>query len=227
MRFRRWWMALGSAVVVGAGCSAGQPSMPEPRPLVLRSGARLVIEDPERFRGLYDTLTLQLQNIIEDPSFFVSANPDPRDLYPWESLEIAPPDTVRVLYTRTAPDVRDIYEIYAHLHIMEYMGRLDEWLPAAVGLQGWELERAIVGRVVDFWLMGRALFDLAPYDLLDRLIYAQEAGQLDALLLTLRAHEFPEARADWLAENPDGPEAFRDWYRATIGEEPPEPTGGG
>lgn len=225
MRFGRGWLAVGSSVVVAvAACGGGQAAMPDPRPLVNRAGARLTVEDPEQFRGLYDTLQLQLQNIDLDPSFIMASEPDLRELWPWESLEIARanPDTVRIQFTRTSPDIRNLYEAYGHLHLMTRVDRLDEWLPSAVGLDGWELERAIVGRVADYWLMGRALFDLAPYPLLDQLMYARQDGQLDALLLALRGHEFPEARDAWIAENPNGPEAFEDWYRRTFEGDPPE-----
>lgn len=212
------------AVLALSGCATGPVELPEPRPLVIHSGQRLVVDDEERLREIYETLTLQAQNIEADPSFMIEAVPDARDVYPWETLEIEG-DTARVHFNRTVPDIRTAYDVYAHLHLMHRAGRLDEWLPEAVGLEGWELERAIVDRVADVWLLGRVMFDLAPYGLLDRLIYAQEAGQLDALLLTLRADEFAEARSAWLEANPDADEEFRSWYRQTFREEPPRPTG--
>jgi hypothetical protein len=213
--------------LAGAGCASGPAELPEPRPLVIHSGERLSVDDQERLRAIYETLTAQAANIEQDPSFLIVAEADARDVYPWETLEISPSgDTATVHYKRTVPDILTAYEVYAHLHLMHGMDRLDEWLPEAVGLEGWDLERAIVGRVADTWLLGRVTFDLAPYELLDRLIYAQEAGQLDALLLTLRASEFSEARQAWLDANPGADEAFRAWYRETFAEDPPPPPGG-
>ncbi len=218
-------VVLGSMLAVAA-CASGPVELPEPRPLVLHSGARLSVDDTERLRAIYDTLNREQENIVQDPSFFINAVPEARDVYPWETLEISG-DTANLSFQRTAPDIRPMYEVYAHLHLMARMGRLDEWLPEAPDATGWELERAIVARVADDWLLGRAVFDLTPYLLLDRLIYAKEDGQLDALLLTLRADEFPEARKAWLDANPGADQEFRDWYRKTFEGDPPEPPGGG
>jgi hypothetical protein len=211
-----------------AGCASGPPELPEPRPLVLHSGARLSVEDDERLQEIYQALTEEMENIEQDPSFLIDTQPDARALYPWETLEIIRAnrmDTARVHFQRTAPDIVTAYQVYAHLHLMREVGRIDEWMPEAAEAEGWALERAIVGRMTDVWLLGRAVYDLTPYVLLDRLIYAQEAGQLDALLLTLRADEFAEAREEWLAANPGADEAFRAWYRETFAEDPPSPTG--
>lgn len=215
-------LAAVAATVALAACAGGPTRLPEPRPLVLHSGARLLVEDEDRMRAIYESLQRELEAIQRDPSFLIETQPDARDVYPWETLEISA-DTARISFQRTAPDLLASYEVYAHLHLMHEMGRLDEWLPDAVGLEGWELERAIVGRVADVWLLGRAMFDLAPYTLMDRLIYAQEAGYLDALLLNLRAAEFAEARAAWLEEDPGADEAFRAWYRETFEGDPPGP----
>lgn len=213
---------IGVFVVVATltGCATGPAELPEPRPLVVRSGARLTVTDMERMRDIYDEVSRELRAIEVDPSFIIAARPDPRDLYPWETLEIEA-DTARVSFSRTTPDLRASYEIYAHLHLMRSMGRLEEWLPEAADAVGWELELAIMERVADSWLMGRAIFDLAPYPLMDQLIYAQDAGHLDALLLALRPNEFAEAREAWLAEDPDAQERFRSWFRETFDRDPP------
>lgn len=218
---------VGAAVLAVSlvGCASGPAELPDPRPLVVRSGARLTVTDMERMREIYDEVTRQLREIEVDPSFLIAARADPRDLYPWETLEIEG-DTARVSFARTTPDLRGSYEIYAHLHLMRRMGRLDEWLPDAADAEGWPLERAIMGRVADSWLLGRAIFDLAPYPLMDQLIYAQDAGYLDAMLLTLRPNEFAEAREAWLAEDPDADARFRAWFRETFDEAPPGSPGG-
>jgi hypothetical protein len=218
-------LAAAGALVVLPACASGPVQLPESRPLVLHSGARLQVDDDERMSEIYESLERQLDAIQRDPTFLIAVNTDARDVYPWETLEIEG-DTARIAFQRTAPDLSAAYEVYAHLHLMRVMGRLDEWLPDVAEAEGWELERAIVDRATDVWLLGRAVFDLAPYGLMDRLAYAQDAGYLDALLLTLRASEFPEARAAWLEANPGADEAFRAWHRQTFEEDPPRVPGG-
>ncbi len=211
-----------AAAATFAACSAGPSQLPEPRPLVIQSGARLTVSDMVRMREVYDDVNYQLQVIAQDPSFWIITSTDSRDVYPWETLELAP-DTARIRYQRTAPDLRGTYEIYAHLHLMSDQGRLDDWLPDHTQAEGWELERAIMRKVADSWLLGRAVFDLAPYGLMDEIIYAYEAGTLDGLLLNLRPVEFAEARDAWLADNPNADREFRTWYRDTFDREPPGP----
>lgn len=213
---------LGLMAALLTACSGGPNQLPQPRPLVIQSGARLSVSDMTRMREVYDAVNHQLSMIAQDPSFLISTSFDSRDVYPWETLEIAP-DTAWIRYQRTAPDLRGSYEIYAHLHLMRAEGRLDEWLPQQANAEGWELERAIMRKVADSWLLGRAVFDLAPYRLMDEIIYAYEAGTLDALLLNLRPVEFREAREAWLAENPNAYEEFQEWYRDTFDRSPPGP----
>jgi hypothetical protein len=215
-------LVAGAVLVVLAGCGAGPSELPTPRPLVIQSGARLSVTDMARLREIYDDVNHQLQEIAGDPSFWIETNTDSRDVYPWETLELAP-DTARIRYQRTAPDLRGTYEIYAHLHLMRAENRLDEWLPDQATATGFELERAIMRKVSDSWLLGRAVFDLAPYRLMDQIMYANEAGLLDALLLNLRPVEFEVERAAWLRENPGADEEFRTWYRKTFASEPPGP----
>lgn len=212
------------ALVTLTGCAGGPAELPDPRPLVVRSGARLTVTDLERMRTIYDEVSRELRAIEVDPSFLIAARPDPRDLYPWETLEIQG-DTASISFSRTNPDLRASYEIYAHLHLMRRMGRLDDWIPEAADAEGWELERAIMGRVADSWLMGRAIFDLAPYPLMDQIIYAQDAGYLDALLLSLRPNEFAAEREAWLENAPEEQERFRIWFRETFDREAPGPSG--
>ena len=223
------WRALVSAAAVAlaaSACASGPVQLPEPRPLILHSGARLAVDDEERMRAVYESLQRELDAIERDPSFMLVIDDDARDVYPWETMEISN-DTVRIAYQRNAPDIGASYQVYAHLHMMHELGRIDEWIPEAAGLDGWELERAIVGRMTDVWLLGRVHFDLAPYGLLDQLAYAQEAGHLDALLLNLRAAEFAQARAAWMEANPGADGAFRAWYRETFEGDPPGPVGSG
>jgi len=200
-----------------AGCAA-TAGLPKPRSLVMRSGARLTA-DQARMAVIDEWVREELRNIVEDPSFLIVAQAVEESVYPWEGFTIVG-DTATVNLQGSAPDARNHYEIYAHLRIMKKMDRLDEWLPDAVGLEGYELERAILARVADAWLYGRTIFDLAPYAPLDELIFANENGYLDAFILTARADEFRAERRTWLDENPNATQEYRAWFREIFERDP-------
>jgi hypothetical protein len=207
----------------GYACGGGL-TLPPPRPLVTTSGARLSA-DPDSLEVIYDWLVIQDQVIEEDPSFLIESVPSEEDNYPWETLVLAvhgaPGDTARYQYVRSNPDITDAYNIYAHLHLMRRLNRLEEWLPNQGSAEGFALERAIVGRMADAWLLGRTTFDTQPHQLLDELIYAKDAGYLDAFILTARPDDFAQEREAWLRENPQGLEQYREWFRETMGGDPP------
>jgi hypothetical protein len=104
---------------------------------------------------------------------------------------------------------------------MTTMGRQEEWLPEAPEAAGYELERAILSRAADAWILGRAVYNTVPYGPLDELAYAKEAGFLDAFIFTARPSEFAPARAEWVRANPGEMERYRDWFLETFNREPP------
>jgi len=225
---RRGGRALASMVaLVGlAACAQAAQMVPETRPVVNRQGARLML-DEERAQSAFRWVEDQISEIEENPTFWVISSPSTSDLFPWESLDVTPTgDSATVQYPRTVPDVARVYRIYAHLEIVSVRGTIEEWLPGADTLAGWDLEVAKVARMTEAWLLGRASYSFTPYEPLDQLTYAAEEGMLEPLLLSLRGYEFPEARDAWLAENPGGEAAFRQWYEETLGGEP-EPISGG
>jgi len=219
---RRSWRPLPWALLLAlatSACGSGRAPLGPPRPLVVHSGVR-ISPDPERLEEIYEWVTAEDESIELDPSFWLEPVAAEEATYPWETL-IVGPDTTRYQFPRLAPDAQTSYSIYAHLHIMKRMGRLDEWLPDHADAEGYELERAIVSRVSDSWLLGRASFDTPPFDLLDQLLYAKEFGYLDEFLLTARSEEFAEERDAWIADNPGRMEAYEAWFRETFDRAPP------
>jgi hypothetical protein len=214
---RRLTPALASLLLVA--CGGGQPELPPPRPLVVTSGARLTA-DAERLKAIHEWVTLEMENIREDPTFYIESIPGADETYPWETLIISG-DTARFQYGRGNPDVETSYMIYAHLYLMKRMGRLDEWLPEAAEAEGYELEREIVSRMADSWLLGRAIFDTQPSRAMDELIYAKEAGFLDEFVLTARPDDFDEAREGLVAEGPGRLDEYKEWFQETFGTDPP------
>jgi len=221
----RWPILLAGGLLLLGACSSAPVVAPEPRTLVNRNGARLMTTQPAMQQS-YEWVTEQVDEIQQNPTFLVATTPATADVLPWETLEVSENgDTARVQYQRAVPALQQVYQIYAHLHIVKARDEVGAWIPDAEGLEGWDLEVAIVDRTTEAWLLGRASYDFPPYPPMDQLIYAQQAGQLEPLLLSLRGYEFPEARDAWLAEHPDGEAEFRDWYRDTFGEDP-DPIGG-
>ena len=165
-------------------------------------------------------IRVQQENITADPSFWIIANSVPTQNYPWEGLRISN-DTTQVGVPLSAPDAGSIMSLYGHFHMMKVMERLEEFLPEAMDAEGYELEKAILTRVSDAWLYGRAVFDMMPYGPLDELLYSAEYGYLDAFILTARTDEFEEERKEWIEANPGGPDEYRRWFIETFEREPP------
>lgn len=167
-----------------------------------------------------DWVVREQDNIVQDPSFWVIAEPRTDENYLWDGLQISN-DTVRVAVDIRAQDARLVHEIYGHLHLMVTMGRQEEWLPEAPDAVGYELELAILKRCSDAWVLGRTVFDTAPYGPLDEMAYANEAGFLEAFVFTARPEEFATSRATWARTSPDEMSAYREWFLETFNREPP------
>jgi hypothetical protein len=203
-----------------SACGGGPPPLPEARTIVIRSGAR-VFPDRERLQEIDTWFRIQMNNIDRDPSFLIEVVPRDTPAYPWESLLIQG-DTAKTAVERgKSQDAQTAYMLYAHFRLMKEFGRLDEFLPEGEGLEGFALEKAIVARVADAWLLGRAVYDAEAYDPLEEILYSNENDFLDAFLLTARGEEFREEREEWLQEEPEGLERYRQWFVDTFSREPP------
>jgi len=221
LRARRSWVrrfAFAILTVPLAACASGA-GLPEPRPLVVHSGAR-IHPDRTRMAEIDRWVTEELTNIREDPTFWIISAPQEDPSLPWEGLEISS-DSARIAYQASSPDVGSIYQIYAHLHLMVALDRQAEWLPEAPEATGFLLEKAILKRASDAWLYGRSVWAFIPDPVLDELTYSTEEGYLDAYILTARPDEFKDARAQWLAANEGGFESYQDWFRETFDRPPP------
>lgn len=206
-------------LLVMSACTMPATSIPVPRPIVNHAGAR-IRADHEHMKEVNDWVTREQLNIEEDPSFWVIGSRSIEDTFPWEGMSISQ-DTVTVRIPLGGQDATLVYQIYGHLHLMVTMGRQEEWLPEAPTADGYELERAIVGRVADAWILGRTVFDTTPFDPLDELSFAKDAGFLDAFIFTARPREFAVSRSDWARENPGETDRYRDWFIETFNREPP------
>ena len=169
---------------------------------------------------VWEWVTRQQTNIQEDPSFWVVSQPSEGEVYPWDGMEVHG-DTVDVPVPRGDPDSELVYQIYGHLHLMVTMGRQEEWLPEAPTAVGYDLERAILARAADAWILGRTVYNTTPYGPLDELAFAKENGFLDPFIFTARPGEFATTRADWVRANPGKMEEYRQWFLDTFSREPP------
>jgi hypothetical protein len=215
-------LALFAGALIGglvvAGC-ATTTSTPTPRTIVIYSGARLTAS-PERMEVVAAWVQDEMTNIQEDPTFLIQTIFHRDIVYPWEKLELVA-DTAKVGIQGRAADAQTPYLIYAHLHLMKEMGRVEEWLPGAGEFDEFQLERAILARVSDVWLYGRTVFDAAPHLPLEELIYANENGYLDAFIFTARPDEFAEAYEEWQSDRPGEQAAYIAWFQETFQDQPP------
>jgi len=209
---------MASLAVLGA-CAAAAPSIPPPRPIIIHSGAR-IFADHEEMKVVNDWVTAEQLNIQNDPSFWVIGNGVIEETFPWDGMHISN-DSVTVNIPLGGRDGELVYQLYGHMHLMSRMGRQEEWVPNAPDAVGYELERAIVERIADAWILGRTVFDTQPFGPLDELAYAKDAGYLDAFLFTARPTEFATSRAEWARANPGETEEYRDWFLDTFNREPP------
>lgn len=226
-RGHAWIRCALLAVVVpaAAACAGGEPVLRDPRRLVIHSGERLA-PTRERMEEIDAWVGEQWDSIDWDPSFWVIHGAREGPVYLWETLEInEAADTAHINY-QDRPEIRPVYIVYAHLHLMAVRDRLDRWLPDADGGTPYETERAILSRVADAWLYQRSIFDARPYDLLEELIYSKENDYLDAYILTARPDEFVDARRAWMEENPGARDAFVAWFRRVFERDPPGVRGG-
>jgi hypothetical protein len=214
------WACAGLA----SACASATPPLPEARPIIIYSGAR-IRADQARLEAINEWVTREQANITEDPGFWVITDLAVEEVYPWDGLQISR-DSVRVRVDPRAADSRLVQELYGHQQLMAVMGRQEEWLPEAPTASGYELERAILARMSDAWLLGRTVFGTSPYGPLDELLYANEAGFLDAFIFTARPDEFAEARAQWARAQPEEAARYRSWFLETFNQEPPGLRGG-
>lgn len=218
---RKSLLSLGLlTLVLGTeACTAGAPVIPPPRPIVIHSGAR-IRADHEAMKELNGWVLDAQTTIEEDPSFLLIRSSTLQEQLPWDGMVLGE-DSVTVEIPLGGQDATLVYDIYGFLHLMNQMGRLDEWLPEVADATGYELERAIVERIADTWILGRSVFDTQPFGPLDELSYARDAGYLDAYIFTARPDEFGSARTDWARANPGRVDEYREWFLETFNQEPP------
>jgi len=207
------------AVLAAAGCATAAQTIPPPRTIIIHSGAR-VRADYEEMKVVNEWVTREQDNITNDPSFWVVSNPVLEEGFPWDGMVVSN-DTVSLRVPLGAAEGNLVYQIYGHLHLMSTMGRQAEWIPEAPDAVGYELERAIMVRTADAWILGRTVFDTQPFGPLDELAYSKYAGYLDAFIFTARPGEFATSRSEWARANPGAADEYRDWFLETFNQEPP------
>src|SRR5690606_24077242 len=99
---------------------------------------------------------------LQDPRIHLRVIPGHPQSYPWETLVIEG-DTAQVALPRTQPDAEAAYGLYAYLHLLASQGRIEEALPEAAGLEGYALERTVVAKVSDAWLLARSALAIDPF----------------------------------------------------------------
>ncbi len=217
---------LATALLISVAACSGQLPALQPRPIIVYSGER-VQTNPERMAEVESWLTPQLERISLDPDFLIRLSAVAESGYPWDTIEITA-DTVDLDLATTGADAESVYLVYGYLRLLGEWGSLDEVVPAAAGQSEYGVERAILMRVADVWLLGRSVFSTAPYAPLDELVYAHEFGYLDEFIFATQADRFVDSAAAHRAEQPGSEAEFRTWFRQTFEADGPRfvrPTG--
>jgi hypothetical protein len=215
----------GSAGVAGllltvlvVGCGGGAATL-QPRSVINFTGERIQA-DPEAMAEVETWLRPQLDDIERNPDFLIRLLREPEPLYPWSRLRISA-DTAQLALQTAAQDAETPYLIYGHLRLMETRGELERWLPEAEGLDGLPLERAMLERVSDLWLLGRSVFDTQAHGPLDEIMYAREGSFLDEFILLSQPQRFQQEREEYFQEHPEREDAFREWFLRVFEAEGP------
>jgi hypothetical protein len=206
--------------VLAASCGPAQLPTPDPRPILVYSGERIAA-DAERMGEIETWLVPELERIDLDPDFLIRIEEQRQAWYPWDTLEIIA-DTAEVSLASAAPDAQSPYLIYGYLKLMESWGELPEILPEAAGQDAYGVERAIVSRVSDVWLLGRSVYDTHPFGPLDELVFSKEAGYLEDFILATQSDRFAEEEAAYRAANPGREAEYSAWFRATFAADGPQ-----
>lgn len=215
-------LALG-ATALSLACASGQPRLPPARPVVNSEGLR-ISPSMARMDAVAAWISPQLTHIAEDPGFLISAQIVDEPLYPWETIRVTRnerQDTVIIAVDDLGTDAMTAYELYAHLHLVADRGELAQWLPSAEGLEGLDLEEAILRRVGEAWLYGRSVFSTIAHPVWDEIMFSSEYGYLRPLVLVARPEEFQEEKAAFEEANPEALGAYAEWFRASFDREPP------
>jgi hypothetical protein len=208
-------------VVLGTALTAcaSAPPLPQTRSVITITGER-VQADPEAMVEVDAWLRPQMDDIDRNPSFLIRILQEDRATYPWQNLELIG-DTAQVTVEQGQGDAETPFLVYAHFRLMEERGELEPWLPEAFPeegppLEGFARERAMLVRIADLWLLGRAVFDTTPYGPLDELLYANETGFLDEFIYATQAERFAAESAAHFAENPGRADEFRQWFQRVF-----------
>ena len=195
------------------GCAAPLPP-PQTRSVIVYTGER-ILPSSERMAEVEAWLQPVVEDIGLNPTFLIRVIQEDVTRYPWDALDLVA-DTADVRVADAALDGETPYMIYAFLRLMQERDAVDEWIPEAEGLEGFQVEEAIVSRIADVWLLGRSVFDTQPFGPMDELLYAKEFGYLTDFLLATQGDRFTEAADQYREANPDKAVEFRDWFLRTF-----------
>ena len=110
---RRGRRIFGTVLIAGAlaaGACSGGYALPAPRPLVVRSGARL-FADQARLAEIDVWVRRQQESIITDPTFWIVETRSSMETYPWQALSISS-DTAVVQVYAAAPESGSVVSFY-------------------------------------------------------------------------------------------------------------------
>jgi hypothetical protein len=203
-----------------AGCATTAP-LPQPRSVITVTGERLTAS-PQSMADVNEWLRTQMIDIERNPSFLIRVIQEASTHYPWSTLELTG-DTAQITVQQGQGDPETPFLLYAHFRLMAERGpeALEPWLPEAHDATGFALERAILERIADVWLLGRSVFDTSPFGPLDEILFSREAGYLDEFIYAAQPDRFAAEAEAHLEANPEREASFRTWFARVFEREGP------
>jgi hypothetical protein len=205
--------ALLLAVAAAAPAAAGAQDEPDRYTLRVPGGPSLSLTAD----SVEDMLrrTRRLGTILEeDPDvlYYVGTGGDvdvsePSPAYPWNAVRPESDSTARVRVPANYREARRAYYAYA-VRIMEAIRGSPPSTRCGASVRR---EVDAVSAFVDGWIVTRTLFGGPAFPPLDALVFARDAGHLQAALVELGGSRLGGCARRWARQNPEAVEAYRAW----------------
>lgn len=220
------------AVAAAAPTAAGAQDRPDRYTLRVPGGPSLSLAADSVEQML--RRTRRLGTILEeDPDvlYYVGTGSDvdasePAPAYPWNAVRAESDSTARVRIPANYREARRAYYAYA-VRVMEAIRGSP---PAARCGESVQRETDAVSAFVDGWIVARTLYGGPAFPPLDALVFARDAGHLQAMLVDLGGSRLGGCARRWTRQNPGAVEAYRAWredFRDGSGADTDPGAGGG
>ena len=182
----------------------------------LTAPSGLAVEfDRDRLLGMRDRSVALRRDLEEDPRvlYYTSygrelGEQDRNEAYPWNAIDVVTDSIAAVVTPGNLREADRAYYNYV-VHRMHAV-RQDPDVPCDA-IVARELDG--IDAFVDGWVVARTLFGGPPYEPLDELAFAREAGVLPGLMVDRSDRQLGGCLLVWADAHPEAVETYRSWRR--------------